>query len=479
MNDNFDHNEQDDKVINIPSEEGNQLKEIMQSTQEDNLNSLTEEDFPPHENTQDEHTQSEEYIPVEENAMTGENEPRTSGTYEYFAAMPRRKSSIKTYVSLVLATSVVTSALVGGGLYLKFSDELESQNAMIQKAGIVSNIGKTSNGSLNSGSILNTSYSSGSTITQIAKKVGPSVVGIRMTISNPQDSFFGNSSDRSAAEGSGIIISKDGYIMTNYHVVSYADPKSQAGANTTLEVFLPDKRQAKAKFIGGDSRTDLAVIKIDLDNLPVAELGDSSKLEVGDMAVAIGNPLGMEFAGSVTTGVISALNRAVQSENDVSQNLIQTDAAINPGNSGGALVNSQGQVIGINSSKIAETGVEGLGFAIPINDAKPIINQLIMYGYVKGRPLIGISGRDISNTIAQQYNMPVGVYVMDVSQESGADNAGIKKGDIVVGLAGKTVTSMQDMNNIKQSYKAGDSVNITIYRNGAKQNLKLTFSEER
>lgn len=165
-------------------------------------------------------------------------------------------------------------------------------------------------------------------------------------------------------------------------------------------MFLLDGIQAKATYIGGDSKNDLTVIKIELDNLPVAELGDSSQLEVGERAVAIGNPLGMEFAGSVTAGVVSALDRKVTAD-DKTLNLIQTDVAINPGNSGGALVNSQGKVIGINTIKISVAGVEGLGFAIPINDAKPIINQLIMFGYVKGRPFIGISGREITETIAK------------------------------------------------------------------------------
>ena len=264
--------------------------------------------------------------------------------------------------------------------------------------------------------------------------------------------------------------------MTNYHVVQYADSKNGSSGNTVLEVFLPDKRQAKAKFIGGDAVTDLAVIKIDLTNLPVAELGDSSKLEVGETAVAIGNPLGMEFAGSVTVGVISALNRTIENE---ALSLIQTDAAINPGNSGGALVNSQGQVIGINSAKISDTGVEGLGFAIPINEAKPVINQLELFGYVKGRPFIGISGQDITDAISQVYDLPVGIYVTDVTAGSGAEKAGIIRGDVLTGMDGKTVKSTSDLDTIKLGHKAGDTVNVTIVRDGVKKTLKLTFTEEK
>lgn len=315
-------------------------------------------------------------------------------------------------------------------------------------------------------------------ITEIAKKAGPSMVGIRMTATSSANPFFGSDGETIRAEGSGIIISKDGYIMTNYHVVSEADPRNRDYENVTLEVFLPDKRQAKAKFIGGDPLNDLAVIKINLKKLPNAELGDSSRLKVGEPAIAIGNPLGLEFAGSVTVGVISALNRTVSVE-DRTLNLIQTDAAINPGNSGGALVNSEGKVVGINTVKISVPGVEGLGFAIPINDAKPIVNQLIKYGYVKGRPLIGISGQEITKSLADYYDLPVGIFIVRVEPNSGADKAGIRKRDIMISLAGKKVTSMQDVNNIKKAYKAGDTVNTVIVRGKKKLNLKLTFSEER
>lgn len=420
-----------------------------------------------------------EIDPVKESSED-QDDLRQTESIPVFESKPKKKSKFMTYISLVLASSLISSAAVGGSLYIKFSGELEKQSNLIQRAGIVSNIGKSYSAKVNNSGILKTGFSNTneSTVTQIAKKTGPSIVGIRMTFGNPQTGFYGEDLAQSAAEGSGIIISKDGYIMTNYHVVQYADPKNPASSSTTLEVFLPDKRQAKARFVGGDSKNDLAVIKINLDNLPVAELGDSSKLEVGELAVAIGNPLGMEFAGSVTAGVISALNRTVQTD-DKNLNLIQTDAAINPGNSGGALVNSQGQVIGINSIKISEAGVEGLGFAIPINDAKPIVDQLIMFGYVKGRPLIGISGRDITKVIAQQYNLPVGIYVVDITQGSGAENAGIKKGDILVNLAGKEVKTMQDLDKIKKDYKAGDTVNATIIRDGVRKELKLTFSEER
>jgi serine protease Do len=386
----------------------------------------------------------------------------------------KKHHNFKTYISLILVSSIISGSLVGGGLYLGFSNQLKKQNDAIERLSAISTIGNSSVAT--SAAVKKADYTGQSTVTKIAKEVGPSIVGIRMTVNSNQRSFY--NSGMSEAEGSGIIISKDGYIMTNYHVVQYADPKASTSANTTLEVFLSDKTQAKAKFIGGDSETDLAVIKVDLNNLPVATLGDSSTLEVGELAVAIGNPLGMEFAGSVTTGVVSALNRTIQSA-DITQSLIQTDAAINPGNSGGALLDSNGEVIGINSAKISETGVEGLGFAIPINDAKPIINQLMMFGYVKGRPFIGISGQDVTDTISKTYNLPMGIYITQVSQGSGAAAAGIKTGDVLTAVNGKAVTTMDELNTVKKQYKPGDTVTITVVRNGKTLSIKLTFSEQR
>lgn len=364
-----------------------------------------------------------------------------------------QRLSAKKIPLLISFFLIVLSALLGGFIIIN----LQKVNPNHLKAGLIED---------------------STSITEIAKKAGPSMVGIRMTATSSANPFFGSDGETIKAEGSGIIISKDGYIMTNYHVVSEADPRNRDYENVTLEVFLPDKRQAKAKFIGGDSLNDLAVIKINLKKLPIAELGDSSKLKVGEPAVAIGNPLGLEFAGSVTAGVISALNRTVSVE-DRTLNLIQTDAAINPGNSGGALVNSEGKVVGINTVKISVPGVEGLGFAIPINDAKPIVNQLIKYGYVKGRPLIGISGQEITQSLADYYNLPVGIFIVRVEPNSGAAKAGIRKRDIMISLAGKKVTSMQDVNNIKKAYKAGDTVNTVIVRGKKKLTLKLTFSEER
>lgn len=392
----------------------------------------------------------------------------------------KRRHKLLTYMSLVLVTSVVTSFVVGGALYTSFSNKLNDiQNGTSSSGDSNITTVASTDKSVSGANLVTSGKSDNLTVTEIAKKVGPSIVGIKMTVqTNTRSFFFGSSSpSTSDSEGSGIIISPDGYIMTNYHVVEYADPNSNI-KNATLKVYLPDKREATAKFIGGDSDNDLALIKIDLANLPVAELGDSSNVEVGDLAVAIGNPLGMEFAGSVTSGVISALNRQLDT-GKISLNLIQTDAAINPGNSGGALLNSRGQVIGINSAKISVSGVEGLGFAIPINTAKPIIEQLKTYGYVKGKPLVGISGQDVSEDISQMYGIPVGIYVVEVQAGGAAQAAGIKKGDVLTKLDGKEVKTMSDIEAIKKLHKAGETVDAVVIRGDKTLTLKLTFAEER
>ncbi|MEN6315784.1 MAG: trypsin-like peptidase domain-containing protein [Clostridiaceae bacterium] len=422
------------------------------------------------------------------------NEDNYSCNYDNMGRTPQhKKSKVFTYIAIILVTTMISGTAVGGFLYAKFNSQLnelkqatlntasvlqqvEQENEELQNISTVKSSGSVTTDK-SSEKLTTTALVKGSDVTAIAKKAGPSIVGIRMTVSSSRQNYFGSSGNQTA-EGSGIIFKKDGYIMTNYHVVSNADPKSGTSNRTVLEVFLPDGRNAKATFVGGDSKTDLAVIKIDLNNLPVAELGDSSNLEVGELAVAIGNPLGMEFAGSVTVGVISALNRTVEME-DKTLNLIQTDAAINSGNSGGALLNSQGQVIGINSVKISASGVEGLGFAIPINDAKPVIDQLWMYGYVKGRPFIGISGSEITDTLSRYYNLPKGIYITDVTSGSAADKAGIKAEDILVSLDNKTVETLSDLDEIKGAHKAGDTVNAIIVRESNKINLKITFDEEK
>ncbi len=313
---------------------------------------------------------------------------------------------------------------------------------------------------------------------QINKKVGPAVVGI---VSKVEARNFWGDLYEAEGNGSGIIISSDGYIVTNNHVIDGGKEITVilSDANrSTIEESKNNQNEYKAKLIGADPKTDLAILKIDAEGLPSAQLGDSSTLEVGDRAFAIGNPLGQEFAGSFTGGYISALNRTIQVDGR-ELTLIQTDAAINPGNSGGALVNSNGEVIGINTVKISIENVEGMGFAIPINEALPIINDLKIHGKVKGRPLIGIAGRDVTENLAENYSLPMGIYVLEVTPSSGADRAGIKKYDIITKFNGERVKTMVELNALKEQLKVGDVVEVEIFREGKTKVLKLKLLEER
>ncbi len=298
-------------------------------------------------------------------------------------------------------------------------------------------------------SILGNESSENMSIPEIVKKVKPSVVGI-------SSEFF----EGVTGTGTGIIMSESGYIVTNAHVVQNSNLNAK-----NVKVVLADKTEYDAQIVGADSRTDLAVIKIETeqDVLKAVEFGDSSCLVEGELAVAIGNPLGFELYGSTTCGIISALNRNITID-EYEMTLIQTDAAINPGNSGGPLLNNCGQVIGINSSKIISPSAEGLGFAIPINSAKPIIEDLINNGYVKGRPLIGISAEDIDSITARYYDLPIGVYVRFIESNSAADKCGIEVGDIITSVNGAAITTMSELNTEKDKFSSGDEILITVYR---------------
>lgn len=307
-------------------------------------------------------------------------------------------------------------------------------------------------------------------IPEIVKKVKPSVVGI--------SSEFSTSA---VSTGTGIIMSDDGYIVTNAHVIQNTE-NGITERSSNVMVVLSDSTECEAEIIGADSRTDLAVIKISPDGkkLAAAEFGDSNDLMEGELAIAIGNPLGFELYGSTTCGIISALDRTI-TVGEYEMNLIQTDAAINPGNSGGPLLNSCGQVIGINSSKIISDYAEGLGFAIPISSAQPIIDDLIANGYVTGRPMIGISGEDINEITAKYYNLPQGVCVRFITPDSAAENSGIEVGDIIIGLNGKSIYTMEELNKMLDEFTAGDTVNLTIYRRDteAQFEIPLVLDESR
>lgn len=310
----------------------------------------------------------------------------------------------------------------------------------------------------------------------VAQKVLPSVVGIKVEYS-VSSIFYKGSSNTATAEGSGVIISEDGYILTNNHIINSSSSSSyyEVGKANKITVYLyNDETEYEGTIVGTDEQTDLAVIKIDKTGLTAAELGDSDSVQVGEFAMAIGNPLGMQ--SSVSSGTISAVNRSVTSDN-VTYKLIQTDAAINSGNSGGALVNSQGQVIGINTLKMSGSGIEGMGFAIPINSTKDIYSQLIQYNKVK-RPYIGISGRDLDAETAKANNLVEGVYVLSVEEFSAAEKAGIKNGDVITQIDGKDIKTMDELNEIKNSHSIGDEITLKISRSGKEKEIKLTLQEQ-
>ena len=323
----------------------------------------------------------------------------------------------------------------------------------------------------NSTNLINlTDYSN--TAIAVAEKTLPSVVGI--TVTYQISSFFGGSSTGEAT-GSGIIVSKDGYIVTNNHVIN-SDASSTftiaEATGITINIY-GDSESYEAKVIGTDVYTDLAVLKIEKKDLKPITIGDSNSVKVGEFVMAVGNPLGMEY--SVTSGIVSAINREIESEGSTFT-AIQTDAAINSGNSGGALVNSKGELIGINTMKFAGNGIEGIGFAIPISSATTIIDQLIEFQSVK-RPYIGIIGSSVDSVTAKRYNLPEGIYVEEVEENSPAATSGLKQSDIITKIEGQNVKSVNELNKIKYNYKIGDTVKLTVYRNGETIELDIKLAE--
>lgn len=377
----------------------------------------------------------------------------------------KRKRGFKRYIALALIAAVINMTVLAG---IFAGGYVLGLRAPGDTSTVLNNLRKDP---VKPGKIQQTAITGEELSTvEISKIVGPAVVGITSKIQGSLG-MFGSVSE-SVGTGSGIIISSDGYIVTNNHVIE--------GANT-VNVTLNTGAEYEATIIGADAKTDLAVIKIvPSEELTVAELGDSSAVEVGERAIAIGNPLGMEFFGSTTQGIISAINRSIMVENRT-MSLIQTDAAINAGNSGGALVNAYGQVIGINTVKIASTNVEGMGFAIPISEAKPIIEDLIQHGYVKGRPVIGISGRDVTEYMANRQGWPTGVQVMGTQPGSGAEIAGLKQGDIITKAGGNPISSIDELNKIKDTYKVGQNIELEVYRyeTGLTEIVKVKLAEER
>ena len=291
-----------------------------------------------------------------------------------------------------------------------------------------------------------------------------SVVGILATTNV---NVFGQVSS-SAASGTGFVISDDGYIITNCHVIEGSD---------SIEVSMYDGSTYSATVVGEDSTNDIALLKIEASNLQPVSIGDSDQLQVGEMVVAIGNPLG-ELTYSQTVGYISALDRTINTDG-TPINMLQTDAAINPGNSGGPLLDMDGNVIGITTAKYASDEIEGLGFAIPINDAITIAYDLMQYGYVQGRPNLGITVRDLNQMTASAYNLPMGVYVDSVNSGSCSEKAGMQAGDIITAVDDNAVLAYTDLVSELTQHQAGDTITVTVYRSGSYQDLKVTLDEKK
>ncbi len=284
---------------------------------------------------------------------------------------------------------------------------------------------------------------------EVYKKVIQSVVGVKTTVPG------GSNGESGTSEGTGIIATSDGTILTNAHVVNYS-------RTNKVQVVLHDNKTYSAKVVGYDKTADLAVLKINATGLSPAQFGSADDMEVGDQVIAIGNPGGLSFAGSLTVGYISALNRTIEGNSDNGMTYIQTDAAINPGNSGGPLVNMYGQVVGINSNKIIATGYEGMGFAIPVSHAKSTIDDLITKGYVSGRTRLGITASTVTDMYTQFYGFPQGVLIQAIGNDSDMKNSGVVKGDIITKADGTNLTSMDDLYAVLEKHKPGDVIKMTI-----------------
>ena len=375
----------------------------------------------------------------------------------------RRKNSniARSAVALVLAAAM---GFVGGFV-----------GAQVGNTGgkvVIQQVAPSSTSSSDSGSASAVNTASGMTTAQVSEMVSPSVVVITTEqVVYSQWSWYGQSQVESGA-GSGVIISSDGYILTCDHVVSGA---------SNITVTIGDKDYT-ATVVGEDSTSDIAVIKIDADGLTPAIVGDSDKLAVGDNVLAVGNPLG-ELGGTVTSGIVSALNRSVSIQSSSSVNtmsLIQMDASVSPGNSGGGLFNMNGELIGIVNAKSSSSDAEGLGFAIPINDAIKVAQDLLENGYVTGRPYMGITYLAVNDaqTAAQLGVNAYGIYVVDVVSGGPADKAGLKAGDRIVSIDNTEVAQKTDLGTLMQEHSAGDTLSITVARDGQMQTVSLTLGEK-
>lgn len=380
------------------------------------------------------------------------------------ARAERRKNRKFGRKPVLIAGSIAAACvlLIGGiAIGSSMSGGADNNSSSVSATSVNSNLPSVN---ISSPSATSSSANDGLSGEEIYAKVSPSVVSIQAV----------NLTSGEGGTGSGVIMSADGYIITNNHVVVDENTGVQ---QDKITVYMSDGTSFPAEVIGLDEQTDLAVLKIGPagTTLTPAEFGDSNSLQVGEEVYAIGSPGGLDLANTITGGHISALNRDITIDDRV-MSLIQTDAAINPGNSGGALINKYGQVIGITSAKLGISYYEGLGFAIPMDTVKPIVDELIQNGYIAGRPQIGISGQNVSEQQSAAYGIPQGVRVINVDSRSNAAAAGVQANDIITGINGTEVTDMDGVNAVKDKLSAGDKITLTLYRMSTGKTLTVSFA---
>ena len=390
---------------------------------------------------------------------------------------PKNNTGLKVFAAVMTVVFLVTAAAFAGFILYSRSSRNGGDSALDNDISSSSSESRRDGPQLsleNRPAADEEEYTDGVLSTEeIAAKVRPSVVGIQTYRTEYPMQVYGT--------GSGIIMSEDGYIVTNAHVVS--------GATGGILVILDNNEEYEAEVIGIDEKTDVAVIKIDASNLTAAEFGNSDELVVGERIVAIGNPTGMNLAGSVTQGIVSGLKRLISVTNEetnetIEMEAIQVDAAINPGNSGGALINKYGQVVGINSSKMSSTQIEGIGFAIPISTAKPIVDDLIAYGYVRGRVLLGITYYPVSDAVGAMSGYTPGLWVQSVREDMDAYAKGLRAGDIITQIDGQDVRDSATVKGILSAKKPGDSVELTVVQQSISGKIKtytinVTLAEDK
>lgn len=390
---------------------------------------------------------------------------------------PKNNTGLKVFAAVMTAVFLVTAAAFAGFILYSRSSRNGGDAALDNSVSSSSSESRRDGPQLsleNRPAADEEEYTDGVLSTEeIAAKVRPSVVGIQTYRTEYPMQVYGT--------GSGIIMSEDGYIVTNAHVVS--------GATGGILVILDNNEEYEAEVVGIDEKTDVAVIKIDASNLTAAEFGNSDELVVGERIVAIGNPTGMNLAGSVTQGIVSGLKRLISVTNEetnetIEMEAIQVDAAINPGNSGGALINKYGQVVGINSSKMSSTQIEGIGFAIPISTAKPIVDDLIAYGYVRGRVLLGITYYPVSDAVGAMSGYTPGLWVQSVREDMDAYAKGLRAGDIITQIDGQDVRDSATVKGILSAKKPGDSVELTVVQQSISGKIKtytinVTLTEDK